>query len=154
MTKKKTKTRVTTIVIPSVMKRDARSHAVIKAEALDAVILENSNKEMVHVSEAEAPRQVIEFKGSNKKLSDMITEYLQEDLLDLEDGIFKNIKNIKDSASKARLKLELMKLIVPKAISEEEKEALKKNNDQLNRLYFPQSGQGYMRIEESEIEEE
>ncbi len=153
---KKTRSKVTTIVIPSVSRFTNVSKKTATSRAVDAVLL-NDSDDIIELSQAPArnkkSRVVKNKRGSKmgKKLTELISDYLEEDMFDDKDGLLVNIQSVKNPATKAKLKLELIKIVTPKAISEEERQALIKSNDNLNRLYFPDA---VMRIEETETEEE
>ena len=78
-------------------------------------------------------------KGSrNKSTANValkLVEYLEEDALS-RDSIFKNIDDIKNPERKARVKIELYKLVTPKPRTQEEIANERKIEEELHNMYF------------------
>ena len=78
-------------------------------------------------------------KGSrNKSTANValkLVEYLEEDALS-RDSIFKNIDDIKNPERKARVKIELYKLVTPKPRTQEEIANERKIEEDLHNMYF------------------
>ena len=78
-------------------------------------------------------------KGSrNKSTANValkLVEYLEEDALS-RDSIFKNIDDIKNPERKARVKIELYKLVTPKPRTQEEITNERKIEEDLHNMYF------------------